>query len=212
MTNDIDRLIENLADEAVVVKPAPHPVKLSMRWLGAAAVYLAIALAFGGVRPDLIQQLHEPWFVAELVTLIGITIATSFSAALLAFPDLHQRRRWVALPAWLFGQFIVVIYCAWRVDHPPAPLPEHTFECTLSIALLMLLPAIWTFYMLRRFASTHYRLAGSIALLFAFSVGALWLRLYEINDSINHVIQWHYLPMLGIGLLGLWLGRVLLKW
>lgn len=212
MTNDIDRLIENLADEAVVVKPAPHPVKLSMLWLGAAAVYLAIALALGGVRPDLMQQLHEPWFVAELVALIGITITTSFSAALLAFPDLHQQRRLVALPAWLFGLFIVVIYFAWRADNPPASIPEHTFECTLSIILMTLLPAAWMFYTLRRFASTHYRLAGSIALLFAFSVGALWLRLCEIDDSISHLIQWHYLPMFGVGLLGLWLGRVLLKW
>jgi hypothetical protein len=43
-------------------------------------------------------------------------------------------------------------------------------------------------------------------------VSALWLRLHEMNDSIIHLIQWHYLPMLAFGLIGLWLGRVLLKW
>ena len=36
------------------------------------------------------------------------------------------------------------------------------------------------------------RLAGGIALLCAFSVGALWLRLHEVNDSILHLFQWHY--------------------
>jgi len=65
---------------------------------------------------------------------------------------------------------------------------------------------------MRKYASTHYRLAGSVALLSAFSVGAMWLRLHEVNDSIAHVIEWHYLPMLAIGLIGLWLGRVVLKW
>jgi hypothetical protein len=65
---------------------------------------------------------------------------------------------------------------------------------------------------MRKYASTHYRLAGSVALLFSFSVGALWLRLHEMTDSIVHVIEWHYLPMLVIGIVGLWLGQRLLKW
>ena len=88
----------------------------------------------------------------------------------------------------------------------------HSFECTLSITLMMLLPAVWTFHSMRKNATTHYRLAGSVALLSAFSVGALWLRLHEMNDSILHVVEWHYLPMLAIGLLGLWLGKFILKW
>ncbi|MDP1634786.1 MAG: NrsF family protein [Gallionellaceae bacterium] len=78
--------------------------------------------------------------------------------------------------------------------------------------MFSLLPAAWTFFSMRRFASTHYCWASSIALLSAFSVGALWLRLHELNDSIIHVIQWHYLPMLGIGLIGWWLGKRVLKW
>jgi len=74
------------------------------------------------------------------------------------------------------------------------------------------LPAAWTFYAMRKFASTHYHWAGSIALLSAFSAGALWLRLHEVNDSITHVVEWHYFPMIGIGLTGWWLGKKILKW
>jgi hypothetical protein len=107
---------------------------------------------------------------------------------------------------------VPVIFFAWNADSPPAPLPMHSFECTFSIILVSLLPAAWTFYTIRQYASTHYRLAGSIALLSAFSVGALWLRLHEVNDSVTHLIQWHYLPMLVFGMIGLLLGRVLLKW
>lgn len=212
MTNEVERLIETLADEATVVKTAPNPVRITLILLGAAAFYVVLALGFSGTRPDLTLQLQQPWFLAELLALLGLTMATAFGTALLAFPDLHQQRRLMALPAWVLALFILTIYFAGQADAPPAPVPEHTFECTLSIALVMLLPATWTFYLLRRFASTHYRLAGSIALLFAFSVGAFWLRLYEVNDSMSHVIQWHYLPMVGIGLIGLWLGRLVLRW
>jgi len=209
---NIENLIDSLARDASPVKPAPHPFMLSLGWMAGAALYLVVSLWLSGLRPDLAQKLHEPWFVAELAALALLFVAASLSAAVLAFPDLHQMRKTAWAPAGLFALFAAIILFAWRADVPPAPLPMNSFECTASITLFSLLPAVWTFFSMRRFASTHYRWAGSIALLSAFSVGALWLRLHELNDSIIHVIQWHYLPMLGIGLIGWWLGKRVLKW
>ena len=209
---NIEELLDSLAQDAAPVKPAPHPLTLSLVWVTAALVYVVLSLWISGLRPDLMQKLHEPWFVAEVVVLMLIFLATSLSAAVLAYPDLHQMNKAAWAPAGLFAIFMGILFFAWRADVPPAPLPVHSFECTASITLFALLPAVWTFLSMRKFASTHYRWAGSVALLFAFSVGALWLRLYELNDSIIHVMQWHYLPMLGIGLIGWWLGKRVLKW
>lgn len=209
---NIDDLVTRLAQEATAVKPAPHPFMLSLQWMGIATIYLAVALALSGLRPDILEAFHRPWFVAEVAALLGIFIVTSVSAALLAFPDLHQKRLLALAPTWLFAVFLLILFFAWRADSPAASLPAHSFECTLGITLMALLPALWTFYSMRKYASTHYRLAGSVALLSAFSVGALWLRLHEETDSITHVIAWHYLPMFAIGVIGLWLGKRLLKW
>lgn len=212
MTDHIEQLVATLSKDAQPVRPAPHPYLLSLQWIGAAALYLIVSLALTGLRPDWRASFVEPWFIAEIAALFALFIVTALSTALLAFPDLHQKRRLAFAPAVPAVLLLAVILFAWRADSPPAPLPEHSIECTCSILLTMLLPALWTFYSLRQYASTHYRLAGSIALLSAFSVGALWLRLHEVNDSIAHVVEWHYLPMLGVGAFGLWLGRVLLKW
>lgn len=209
---NIEELLDSLAQDAAPVKPAPHPLMLSIRWVAGAAVYLVVSLWLSGLRPDLMQKFHEPWFFAEVACLALIFIATSLSAAVLAFPDLHQMQKAALAPAALFALFVAIMLFAWRADVPPAPLPAHSFECTAGITLVSLLPASWTFFSMRKLASTHSRWAGSIALLSAFSVGALWLRLHESNDSIIHVIQWHYLPMLGIGLIGWWLGKTWLKW
>ena len=209
---NIEQLVETLSKAAAAVKPAPHPFLLSLKWLAIAAVYLAMSLAISGVRADLLQKFHEPWFIAEIAVLFGIFIATALSAAVLSFPDLYQKRGTAFAPVWMFALFVLVMFFAWRADDPPAPLPMHSFECTFSIMLLSLLPTVAIFYAVRKFASTHYRSSGSVAVLFAFSIGALWLRLYEPNDSIIHVIEWHYLPMVGFGAAGLWLGKVLLKW
>ncbi|MDO9053121.1 MAG: DUF1109 domain-containing protein [Gallionella sp.] len=209
---NIDELVAKLAQEASAVQAAPHPFMLIIQWLGAAAIYLTVSLAVFGLRPDLAERFHHPWFAAEIATLLGLFIATSVSAVLLAFPDLHQKRALALASAWMLVLFLLILFFARRSDTPPAPLPVHDIECTLSITMMALLPAMWIFYSMRKYASTHYRLAGGVALLSAFSVGALWLRLHEQTDSIAHVVEWHYLPMIAIGLIGLWLGKVVLKW
>lgn len=210
--SNIENLIDKLAQDGAAVKPAPHPLMLSAKWLAWASAYLAASLMLSGLRPDWMQKIHEPWFLAEIAILGTMFVSTSISAAVLAFPDLHQMRRIALLPLVAFVALLIILYFSWRADVPPAPMPRHSFECCLSIILLALLPAIWIFTQMRRFASTHQREAGSVAMLAAFSIGALWLRLYEQNDSILHVIEWHYLPMLGFAAIGVWLGKRVLKW
>lgn len=208
----IDELITKLAQDTATVKRAPHPFMLSIEWMTVAVLYLAVALMISDVRQDLLAALHNFWFAAEIAALVGIFISTSVSAALLSYPDLHQKHRIAFAPLVAFALFVVVMLLAWRADNPPAPLPVHSFQCTLSITLASLLPAGWIFYVMRKFASTHTHWAGGIAVLFSFSIGALWLRLYEQTDSITHVLEWHYLPMIAFGMIGMWLGRVVLKW
>ncbi|MBS4095499.1 MAG: DUF1109 domain-containing protein [Sulfuricella sp.] len=209
---NIEELVEVLAQDATKVQPAPHPFKLSLQWLAGAAAYIALALAISGLRPDLAAKFHEPWFMAEITCLAGILVASSSGAAVLVFPDLYQMRRIAFAPAVLLALFAAIVFLSWHADSPPAALPQHSYQCTIGITLISLVPAAWIFYFMRKFASTHYRLAGSIALFYAFSIGALWLRLHEQNDSLIHVIQWHYMPMVGFGMMGLWAGKVLLKW
>lgn len=210
--SNFDELIHKLAQDTAAVKRAPHPYRLSIHWMAVAMIYLAVSLSISGTRHELLARLQDFWFAAEIAALAGIFISTSLSAALLSYPDMHQKPYIAYAPAAMFALFVLVMFLAWQADVPPAPLPVHNIECTLSIMLLALLPAAWTIYVMRKFASTHTDWAGGIAFLFAFSTGALWLRLYEENDSLLHVIEWHYLPMIAFGLVGMWLGKMLLKW
>ncbi len=209
---DIENLIGELAQESAAVKPARHPLSSSLQWIGLGFVYLLVLLLFKGVRNELLLALQHPWFVAEIALLVAVLLTTSISAALLSFPDMYQMRRLVWMPLAAFVLFAGVLFMAWRADTPPAPFPIHGIECTLAIIAASILPCVWMLYFMRKLASTHYQMAGSIALLHAFSIGALWLRLQENNDSILHVLQWHYLPMIVFGLVGLWMGKKILKW
>lgn len=207
-----EKLIERIAQQAVPLKPAPHPYILSAKWLAAMAAYLAATVMLSGARPDLAEKLGFPLFIAELCLLALIVATACLSAALLSFPDMHQKRLLAFTPAITGILFTLALVFAWQAGGPSTPHTAHTLKCTLQIALLALLPAALMFYSMRRFASTHPYLAGGIALLAAFSIGALSLRLIESTDSMLHVIQWHYLPMIGVGLTGVGLGKLLLKW
>lgn len=210
--NKLDSLVESLAADAKPIKKLPSPLRLTLLWSIAAIIYLAVTLLLSGFRADIVQSLRHPWFDMELLALLTVFVSAMLSAAVLAFPDLHQKRKLAWTPAVSFLLFTAVMAGAWLADSPPSPKPVHSIECTASITLTTLLPALWTFLSLRRYASTHSQWAGSVALLSAFSVGAIWLRLHEETDSIAHVVVWHYLPMLAIGLIGFWLGKRLLKW
>lgn len=209
---DTEKLIASLAHDIAPVKASLHPFVLGAIWLGGAAVYIVLILMVFDARSDWLLKLETPLFLAEIVLLAGIIVVTCLSAALLSFPDMHQKRRLAFAPVLMGLLFLLVLCMAWFADDPASPPPAHSVECTVSIAMLALLPAIWMFYTMRGFASTHPYYAGCVALLAAFSIGALSLRLNEQTDSIMHVIQWHYLPMIGVAIAGLWLGRRILKW
>lgn len=205
-------IIGMLAQDAAPVGRAAHPFRLFLKWMGGAAVYIGLSLVYSGLRPDLMLKFHSSLFLVELGLLACIVATASLSAALLAFPDVYQKRKLAFVPVLMLALFVLVIFLSWRADTPSAPPPVHSVQCLMFIASLSLLPALWMYYSMRKFASTHYYLAGSIVLLSAFSIGALSLRLSEQTDSIVHVMQWHYLPMIGVAFVGMWLGKILLKW
>lgn len=210
--NPIENLIAELTAQNAPRTLAPRPFLITLTWLGYAAGYFLIALLVSGTRPDLAAHLHDVEFVAEIILLLALVLASSVSAALLAFPDAYQKPRWTILPLAFLAGLAVLLLLAYRTDNPPAPQPLHSWQCTMAIVMVAIIPSVWTLWMMRSFAALRRGMAGSVAVLFAFSVSALWLRLQELNDSISHVIAWHYLPMLIFAVLGWWLGKRVLRW
>ncbi len=209
---NVDALIEQLSAKAAPVAQARHPYVQCLKWVTGFAVYLAFLVWVFPMRPDLAQKLQSPLFVAELAALALVNVTAALSCALLGFPDLMQKKALTFAPLVAFIAFVVIMLLAYHADSPPAPAPEHEMLCTLCITLFSLMPAAWLFASMRKAASTHAGLSGYIATLCAFSIGGLVLRLSEQTDSISHLLQWHYIPMLLMSMAGIALGKLLLKW
>jgi hypothetical protein len=212
MTDGTENLIASLAEGMEPTRPAARPLALFLKWLAGAVVYIAVLLFCFGLRNDLLTGFHSPLFLAETGLLACLVVTSGISAVILSFPDLYQRRWAVFMPVLPLALFLATLYAGWLHDNPPSPQPPHGLMCLLCICMYSLPPAIGLLLLLRRQASTHYYLAGAVTLLASSSIGCLALRLSENTDSIAHLLKWHYLPIVGFGLLGVWLGGKLLKW
>ncbi len=212
MKMQTEQLINNLVIQMGVVPPAPNPIRIFLKWTGLSAAYIILSLLFLGIRPDFATKLHSFLFFAELSAIAGIIASSLLSASLLAFPDVYQQKKLALLPFVAFLLFCLIMAVEFIADNPPSPPPNHAMECLLCIIALSLIPGAFILYNIRKYASTHYYAAGSVAVLAAFSIGGLILRISEETDSIMHLLEWHYLPMIGAGIIGLAIGKVCLKW
>ncbi len=208
-----DQLIAQLSSEALPTPPMSSPWRLATKWLIGLLVYSGALFLLIAPRADLGTQLQSPLFVLELVLLACMVISSTVSAALLSFPDMHQKSRIVRLPLVCFGLFTVLIGFHWLTSPPPmSAMSIKECVCTLFMTLYAFIPAVWLFFMMRNAKSTHPKACGSVVVIAAFGLGALILRLSEPNDDVMHFIVFHYIPMLAAALMGVALGRLLLRW
>jgi hypothetical protein len=210
--NNIDTLIGKLSAHAKPVAPMMHPYRTATQWLIAIAAYVLLVLCHYNVWPGLGARLSQPLFLAEIVTLIVLIATATISAALYTVPDMMQKERLVQLPLIIFAGFAALMAYAFWQETPGTPHPVNEMICTICISGFALLPAFFLFTAMRSGATTHPTRAGALAVLAAFSIGALLVRLEEQTNSIIHVIVWHYAPMLALCALGLWLGKKLFRW
>ncbi len=211
MSDNTEQLIARLADTAEPLR-AVRLRTLSLRWIGGFVAYAALLIAITGVAENFAAAFTHPLFAIELALLGALVISAVFASAILAFPDRYQRSRFVWLPFVLAIALIALLV----VDFNRAPIQMpplgHGYECLSCISLYALLPGAWLLFQLRTLASTHAGMAGAMALISSFSMGALALRVKESTDDVAHVLVWHYLPTLLVAALGVVLGRRLLKW
>ncbi len=209
-----DDIISSLSQEGAKVQSTASPMRLMGVWI--AFLYLYVFAIFTShifhLRPDILSMLVQPLFTAELVALSLLIMSSIAALVLFSFPDQYQKPHIIYVPLAGFISFVAVLAAEWAVSPVPDAFSFQGFECLSCIVGLLVIPAAFMIYKVRRMATTCPNRAGLTAALCAFAIGAFILRLVEATNSIQHLVMWHYAPMMIFALLGLWLGPKLLKW
>lgn len=190
--------------------PSPHPLDIGARWMLTAFVYGTVILIFVGLRSDISVQLERSFFVTETALLLAIAALSLLSAAWLCSPGHRPKRALVYLPMGLAVVLAGFLFHALPTKAPATTSPD-SMECLAFIVAYSVLPAMWLITGMRRLHASRTPLAGAMLMLAASSIGVLIQRLSEENDTLWHLLQWHYAPMIGALVLGMILGPRLLR-
>lgn len=214
MTKTID-LIASLSAKSK--KKFRTPSYYAICLLAVLAIYAIGCQLFLGFRPDLALQLTRPLFALESLLLSLLIISSVYAAVLVMYPDAYQKPQLLKFPYAIFVLLVIVV-CFQSLMPTDARMVIlegpgiHDMECIICIASFALIPSALIFMLLRKGASVRQLQAGSLAVLAASSIGCLSLRFAEANDSIIHLMQWHYVPTILFAAFGALAGKWLLKW
>lgn len=89
-------LIASLAANATPVRRLRPPVMRAACWLLLAAAVLMLLAVNQGVRPDLVQKLHQPAFAVCMAASALTGVLGAVAAFLVSLPD--RSRFWLLLP------------------------------------------------------------------------------------------------------------------
>ena len=212
---DMESLIQELSREPAVARRFPSPSRLMAGLMIACLVCGVLGQLYLGVRPDFKAALVDAYLWAEVACLLLLLASSLLASVLVMYPDAYQRPGLTRLPYGFFA--LLMALCALQmVVQPELRMQDasdiHGVTCTIFIAVTAIVPSALVMALLSRGAVVRPMLAGGLAVLTGTALGCLVVRLHEANDSMMHVVTWHYLPTLLLSLAGVWLGRRLLKW
>lgn len=207
--NETSALIDRLGDTLQPVRRLPSVRLRTAALIGAAALAICTALLVTGGRRDLAEMLKETSFILENLLMTAAAIAAAIAAFHLAIPDTHIRPLTRVLLVLSTGiWFSLVGHAVYGIMNQAAIAPDYqNIACVKDLALLASLPLLIAFVMLARSAPVWRGWAGYAAVLGVSSASALGMRLLCGNDDHQHLLLWHFIPVIGITLLGLILAR-----
>lgn len=215
VAGDAAELVERLAADAHVIKPAWLVKSLLLATGAGAAASLALVLGVLGLRPDFVRAVVTSMFWIKLLYVLGVGVIGLWTVERLARPDgvAQGRARWLLAPV-----VSIVALAAAQLAVSSAAQREHLLMgasasvCSLRILGFSLPPLAALFLVMRGFAPTRLSLAGAAGGLAAGGFGAAAYALSCPEAAGPFVAVWYSLGMAAAGALGALIGPWALRW
>ena len=215
---DTNDLVSKLVDDLKPVKQLPSAKCCSIYWSGMAAFLVAVAvIVLGGVRPDFLDVIRRPVFLFENTAMLVAGLLAASVAFQLRVPQAVITRPIKGLLAtasaiWVFEVIRCYINAGDLGTEARLDFAHYIHDCLIDLTLIMVIPAAFMFFMLKKGATTQALWAGYAALLATASFAALGMRYLCPVDDPAHLLIWHFLPVLAYAMIGPIVGRYLLRW
>ncbi|MBL1147752.1 MAG: DUF1109 domain-containing protein [Pseudomonadota bacterium] len=212
------KLISALAEELPPVRPLLPPAKRTALWSAVflAAMLLAVTI-IKGFRHDLATVLTGAGFLAETAVLLFSGILCLYAGFKLSVPDIRYGKMpfaavWVTVLLALGANIMLFLLAEPQHLHSEIGKYGIFHHCAVNLILLMAVPALLAFYLVRKSAPVLPLWTGYAVLLGIAAFAAAVMRLVCGADGFAHLLIWHFLPAFGLSFLGLLAGMTFLRW
>lgn len=211
-----DTLIEQLAEQSKPIKPMANPAYMAFLWMFISVIYVAGLAFYLGVRDDLAIKSGEAVFNIEIILSVAASISGFIAASWLSVPDSYQQP-WVKIIPVIFftalSSLLAYQLFASGIDYIAAfEAINLTYKCALDMLTFSIFPFFVMLYFISKAATTQYYWMGISAGIAALCLSYTVLRIVEPNDMPQHIVFWHYLPMIAMLFIAMYLAKKILKW
>lgn len=177
-------------------------------WLGIILINGLVFIELIGLRFDFTEIIHNPHFWTNNILLFASILLAGWAAYATSRPNLFARKYiynivpfgllLIALIVKLFGEYQMSDFAAFHIDNGIA--------CVFLTIVYSLIPFGIIRWSIRKGYSTTPQLTGLLTAIGSATAGSLVLNFTCFKSAAMHHIIWHYLPILGIGVLGFYMG------
>ncbi|MEZ4742973.1 MAG: DUF1109 domain-containing protein [Bdellovibrionota bacterium] len=207
-----DELIDNLVvDNKPVTVLKDHRIRF-IQWLLISTVSITIGLQLLGIRNDIGIKLQDPLFIIESFIIVFTAVLATSAAFTLSIPGLERSKSqkygvYITLGLW----FLITII---KIINSDLDLQQGLvgFSCITDTITLGIMPGILLFYMLRKAASVRLGLSGAMAFLGTLALAGIGIRFSCSFEHPVHLLIGHILPILTLGIVGIFIGKITLHW
>jgi hypothetical protein len=214
--SNVNKTISQLSENLEAVKPIQNPIVRTIKWLIFGFSYAIILPFFLELRYDIGEKLTQPMFLAELTLAVIGSIFACLAATFLSTPDSYQKPyiKWFATLPFIALTALLVTQLVRQKTTSSETIATtlNTYQCFTDMLAFAVFPILVMVILARKGASTKQSWSGAMISLSAVNFSYIALRIIEPNDSAEHLLLWHYAPMIITALIGIMLGRRLLKW
>jgi hypothetical protein len=207
-------LIDALVECATPVRRLRPPLVRAGLWLAFAGLILALLAIGHGVRPDLMERLHQPAFAASIAAALATGILSASAAFAVSLPD--RSRWWLVLPMPALAVWVATIgygcFADWVSIGPDGVRFGETLRCFATLVLTSVPLAIALAAMLRYAALLR---AGAVAMMGGLAVAAVTstaLSLFHDLDATVMILVWNLGTAALITGVGSLFGRRMFGW
>ncbi len=203
-----DDLISKLSDEHKAVAPLASFWERYLKWLVVSLLCVITGVSLSVVREDLGAAFKDPFFVLQnLLILVGALLSSAL-ALILSVPGSEKKK---SVRIFALIPFILWALLLFLGKKQGGFYPGIGTGCASEVLSLGVVPGILLLIIVRRGAVLNRSYSSFFTFMAAAALGALGVQFSCHSGNIAHLLVWHFLPVIFLGILGVALANKILK-